>query len=388
MRTMVLAISMVGCVSTTRGPVDVVAFDNSASTAVPIAGALVVLQDTDGTTTTTTTDVDGHATGEVEDGGMVWLGADASSLRAYADVVTPATLVFGRRPPPVHTPLVTMTVTGSPPTPELVALYSSCGVPVAGGLQLDDRCSEDAPILAVGYTQQGGADVYDVYAYLPHVPMRDGGTIAIPDAAWMPLDTVSVEIVDLETATLATSQVPSIANDLGFSQTAVASDPATFTASLPLVGSRLQVSYALQRDSEFQRIATSVPASEAPVLDFWINGVPWIDELVGDSSFGLDDIGGHVISNASITTYTWSTNSLIVLGPPAGESGTIEMPRLPAPWSELQPGSGLEVSTSLRVVRAASTSTDPKVVAEESDLSELSLPDATVGSVAVSGPPE
>jgi len=384
---MVLVVLMAGCVSTTRGTVDVVAYNNSNPTAVPIVGATVVFQDTGGATTTTTTDADGHATGEIEDGGTVWLGADTSDLRAYADVVTPAKLVFGRPPPSPHALLATMAVTGTPPTPELVQLYSSCGTPVDAGIALDDRCSEDAPILAVGYMEQTGQNVYDVYAYLPHVPLHDGGTVAIPDSAWTPLDTVTVAITDLETATLATSGVPTIANELGFAQAAVANDTSTFTASLPLVGARLHLSYALQRDTDFQQIATSVPAMDAPVLDFWINGVPWIDEPAGDSSFALDDIGGHVVSNASITTYTWSTNSLVVFGPPAGESGTLDMPQLPDPWSEQQPGSDLAVSMSLRAVRVATTETDPKVVADESDLSDLSLPDATVGSVAVSGSP-
>jgi hypothetical protein len=240
-------------------------------------------------------------------------------------------------------------------------------------------------------------NIYDVYAHLIAQHIQDGGTIAIPDTAWQPIETVTVQIADLVGAMVQSAGAsPAIANDFGFSQQGVAIDDMTFSVGVPLVGKNLHIFVPFQRGNDFQQLDATVPVSDSAVLDMFILGTAWTETQ--GSSYTADDVSGRFVPTASITNFQWGDasvqNTLEVLGPPVDGSGTIEMPSLPDVWADLQPADDAAIAENIRDIRISGAGFDTsgfaaKVVAEQSDLSYLPAfrPDGFFGSVAVDGAP-
>src|SRR5262249_14367046 len=150
----------------------------------PIAGAVIAFRDPNGRSRSTTTDNDGHASGDVERGGSVWCSPSGplvvqgtNSLIAFDDVEPDATLVFGALPP-AHATIATMTSTETPPPPPpdavtVAYVYTNCsqGAAMQGTVELDDRCTDSVDILAVVVTSQMGDDQVGPYAFLPAQPI-------------------------------------------------------------------------------------------------------------------------------------------------------------------------------------------------------------------------
>lgn len=195
-RFLVLSLLLTGCAdSTVRGPVEVVAYSKQ-DVGATAAGSLVVFTDVDGSARTTHIDGAGHASGEVEAGGSVWLLEEAPPgsssgpwITAYTDVQPGDTIQIGPLPYGGHAVRGTMQIVGAPPAgAEDVRFASSCSVGYTEPRRItfDDRCGSTADVLLMGSHVVGGTTgtVLVKYIWLPAQPIVDGGTITSDANAW------------------------------------------------------------------------------------------------------------------------------------------------------------------------------------------------------------
>lgn len=358
-------IGALGC-SVERGRVDVVAFSQiGTSEPGPRTGAMVVFADRDGASRKAYIDADGHAAGEVEDGGSVWLVEsipEASGMNlyaAYADVHPGETLRFGPLEPPVRAKRGTMTVqVPTLPQPvDVVRISSPCGkVLMDGRLELDDRCGATADVLAVAWDLDRGGDSILSYAHLPAQPIVDGGTIVLGAGDFRPAEQVSVQLRNAA----GVDGVIGLESSYGFRvpRTIVQGD--RVTATVPAIGT-LRWTARLRRDPVQlgQEIHFALPAAVSQEVDVNRLMTPWVvrdESRPGDWS--ADDLGGALAAQMMVTEHQWvqpianfeeSVNVRIVSAPELG--GKIEVPRLPDALSKHQPGKDFQIETTVHLIR-------------------------------------
>jgi hypothetical protein len=367
----------------------------------PIAGAVIAFRDPDGSSRSTTTDHDGHASGDVERGGSVWcspsgplVAQGTNALIAFDDVEPHATLVFGALPP-AHATIATMAITATPPPPPpgavtFAEIYTTCsrGPTMQGTVQLDDRCTDSVDILAVVVVSQLGDEQVEAYAFLPAQPIVDGGAIAVPSTAWRPLDTVTVHVANLDGATLGGG---AIGNSFGFAQTAspTASGDAV-TARLALVGPTLWVTFGLATSAGKQQVDVMVDAS-APPIDARAVAAPYVAvDGIGTTAptWSFDDHGGVLAANAMVTSFMWSDFNVsyqegvtaTVIGPPS-PTGPLPALALPRAFGDVQPRSDLFVQEQIGLARIQTQMFDPFQAATLRVLPTMQVGDSTAFTV-------
>ena len=199
----------------------------------PVPGASVVFVDGDGTTHTLATDADGTVTARISDDGSVWHEksdgdpAAGALFDVFEHLDDRDTIVFTELGHPIMPPSVTsMTIVPNAPTPpphQAVAVNATCGFHDQLGIQthlaFEDHCHGVADIL-VTLRDEDGADWS--YAFLPAVPIVDGGTITVPSSAWRSSEQVSGTVAPAGAAL-------TFRNDFG----------SVSAHEVPLVGSRL-----------------------------------------------------------------------------------------------------------------------------------------------------
>ena len=358
-------LGVLGCSSVERGRVDVIAFSDQGPTAEgPLFGALVVFADRDGTSRTAYIDEEGHAAGDVEEGGSVWLLKPAPSFGwtlyvAYADVQPGSTLRFGPPAPPARTKRATMAIAGTtlPQPVDFVRIYSSCGKALPDGrLELDDRCSSTADVLAVAWEQINPNNRIVSYAHLPAQPIVDGGTITFGPGDWRVPEQISIQ---LRNATGMRVQ-GFLESSYGVRSTDVRTQGDMITATMPAIGS-LRLFMRVERDllQPGQAIHVVLPPVTSHEVDLDQVASPWVLRDQGQPrAWSTDDLGGALVAQTMVTEYLWNQpianyeewmHVRIISAPALG--GDVGVPRLPDELSSQQPGEDFQIESRVHLIR-------------------------------------
>jgi hypothetical protein len=255
-----------------------------------------------------------------------------------------------------------MTVTAQPPSPptgfvSLVFIYTACTRAVNGtSIQLDGRCGGTVDVLAVAVASHMTIQIYNGYQYLPAQPIVDGGTIAFPATGWLPFDSVSAQVTNVDGAMVSGS-----IDTFGFSAAAVTNGN-MLTAQIPAVGTLLRINAGLSTTAGGQSI-TAVVSASAPTLDAHAIGAPYVrvdGRQTMNPTWSYDDLGGALRADAMVTRYRWSDNATcqqgntaIVVRPPTA-AGPLPALALPEIFACARPRRDLVVSEQVALVRVES----------------------------------
>ena len=324
-----------------RGPVTVHA--RTKYEGAPMTGAKVIFQDPDGTERETTT-FEGVATGVIDAGGTVTLfdGRGAYTIDVYTEVQPGATLRFGperERPKPIGARM--QLAGGPPPGAEEVFIASACTRPFDPIGVFDDRCGTIADLVLLAYHVEQTATLYPSYTLvsyqvLPAVAITDGATIAIDSTAWMPLETIGVDLVHADTVTGV-----GLSSTLGHVGASATWTAPRATARLPAVGP-FYASVGLARPGANEQ-GLSVRLDDRRTIDVEALRAPWLTQS-GDS--WVTD-GGK--ADAVVSTFRWGGNTLTVYGPPATHGAPSLL--LPTTLADYGPRPGEELYSDVHVYR-------------------------------------
>ncbi|HWO21979.1 MAG TPA: hypothetical protein VNO30_24625 [Kofleriaceae bacterium] len=379
----VWCIAAVGCGGSdvARGRVDVVAY--SELTGAPYAGALVLFADRDGQSREAYVDDAGHAGGDVEPGGSVWLveldpsGTGANQLTAYTDVQPGATLRFGPDAPRATTATMPLSATPPPgggPYPVVARVHSACS-PLRGSspARFDDRCAATTDVLVVAYQLDPVVVEYPyAYAYYPAMPITDGGTLTVATADWRPLDQVTLQLQGDGGAIGVPNTRVAVMNQFGVHGRTMLSGK-TATTQLPLVGGLYVEVDLLRAPGQAHTFgAVHLPATASQTVDLANVLAPWVLRDPGSPTWTADDVGGALRAQAMVIEHYWVQpianyevmNTARIISAPVAP-GTIAVPRLPDGLADQQPGADFQIDSAARPVRVeGGTDVDPFRVAE------------------------
>lgn len=366
---MLLAPACGGGDTVDRGVVEVSAYTDLMSWG-PDFGALVVFADRDGTSRTAYIDEQGHAQGEIEAGGSVWLAhlgstsGAGSNLTAYADVQPGAVLEFGAPQPPSRAVKGTVTFVGDPPTAfNNIIISSSCSV--SSNLRqvtFDDRCSATADILVVAKDNPStGQARITSYAYLTGRPIVDGSTITIAPSEWKEPEPVSIQLTNLRAAFGSEPDDIAFVSDEFGTQTRSTLRADTIEANLPLTRG-IQLTLRVGSGDFLQPgqwVHLALPALATQTVDLQPVFAPWVKrEQESPLVWSMDDAGGVLQTDAMVTEYEWvqpianyDEQMLVRVISAVRAPGEIDLPQLPDALADYQPEPGFRVNTSVRLVR-------------------------------------
>lgn len=346
-----------------RGPIDVIAYSKRMGSGTA-ADALVVFEDVNGDSRTSYTDAAGHASGEIEVGGTVWLLEDSPPgqspgpwITAYTDVQPGETIQIGPEPGD-HAVRGTMMIDGTPPMgTESIVANSSCRVESLDPrtITFDDRCGTTADVLLMASHFVGGptGSALVKYIYLPAQPIIDGGTITIDPDAW-----ISPEEPPTLTFTNASNALTyMVRNPLAFEPNRVPrvgklritgmDGVAYFDMLVPatVVSTPIDVDRILPPAVISERSATgvtwSIPEGSPRTVDAVINDYTWIHP---EANYEL-----------RIRVQIYSLPS---------SSGAMTIPALPSEMAKYQPGSEFQISRAGSLIRTDRVDIDPRRLAE------------------------
>lgn len=334
MKWSVLVGAMAAC--TSRGPVGAIAPGQD--------DAVVLFADRDGTSRIGNLDDEGKVSGEIEDGGSVWLVtgwngiSSPPSFTAFTDVAIGSTVRFGNT---ADAPIAVMPVSVAlPDGANTFRLTSSCGEHQSNAIAFRLACNGKGDLMVAAYEQVGNDENGPLfYAYRDGIAIDDGQTIAIAASDFKPVEQIDLTITDLDGAQ-ASDLV--LTDDTGtWSYQGPTGPTSSLSLAFPLGAPHLELGATLQKGASSQRVLIQIPAEGNQAIPVHAHLAPWVTDDVSATSFSwqIDDENGTLAAQAMVTTANWVSTkdaaddpgiglSTRVISPPRAP-GSVDAPVLP-----------------------------------------------------------